>query len=152
MKSIILLSFILIFSTIGVFAQSKPEPAVSTKIEISAQNFPDGFKTDNCSLFFDLDYADCCVAHDLEYFEGGSWKERWRADSRLRKCVSAKKGWWHKPLSLAIWSGVRVGGVPFLPTSFRWGFGKKKKSQVLSPKSQVEEKVQTDSPKPKINQ
>lgn len=110
----LLMLILLVFSLI---AQTRPAPNATT--------FPPGFKSDGCSLFPDGDYHDCCVAHDLSYFGGGSWKQRWRADDQLRKCVADKKGFEHKPLSLIMWFGVRVGGVPWLPTPFRWGFGKK---------------------------
>ncbi|MGI9035990.1 MAG: hypothetical protein ACR2GD_08125 [Pyrinomonadaceae bacterium] len=119
MKKIILMSFILIVSAISLAAQTKTETA-------AAQTFPVNFKSDGCSLFPNGDYLDCCVQHDLAYFKGGSWTQRWRADGQLKECVAAKDGWWHKPLSLVMWSGVRIGGVPFLPTKFRWGFGQKK--------------------------
>ncbi|MGI8470551.1 MAG: FAD-binding oxidoreductase [Pyrinomonadaceae bacterium] len=120
MKKIILASFIFIVSAISLSAQTKSNSA------LSAQTFPENFKSDGCTHFPDGDYLDCCVQHDLAYFKGGSWKERWRADGQLKKCVAARNGWWHKPLSLMMWSGVRIGGVPFLPTPFRWGFGQKK--------------------------
>ena len=121
MKKIILTGFIFIISAISVAAQTETETAAA-----STQNVPTGFKSDGCSLFFNGDYLDCCVQHDLTYFKGGNWTQRWRADGQLRKCVAAKNGWWHKPASLVMWSGVRIGGAPFLPTPFRWGFGRKK--------------------------
>lgn len=84
------------------------------------------FESDNCTFFPDGNYADCCVAHDKDYYYGGSLKERSASDRRLKACVMAKgKGWKRKLLANAIWLGVRVGGVHFLPTAFRWGFGNK---------------------------
>ncbi|MGI8467542.1 MAG: FAD-binding oxidoreductase [Pyrinomonadaceae bacterium] len=120
MKKIILASFIFALAAISSSAQTKSNSA------LSAQTFPENLKSDGCTHFPNGDYLDCCVQHDLAYFKGGSWKERWRADGQLRKCVAAKNGWWHKPLAPVMWSGVRIGGVPFLPTKFRWGFGQKK--------------------------
>ena len=114
-KVIVFTFFILSFASIS-FAQT------SQNVEV----FPEGFVSDGCSKFPDGNYRDCCVAHDVKYFKGGSWKERWRADNDLRKCVAAKKGFHHKPLSITMWMGVRAFGVPWLPTKFRWGFGKKK--------------------------
>ena len=82
------------------------------------------FKTDKCTLFPDGNYADCCIEHDREYHVGGSLKERRASDDLLKKCVLSKgTGWRRKLLGNMIWLGVRVGGVHFLPTPFRWGFG-----------------------------
>lgn len=120
MKKIILASFIFIVSAISLSAQTKTDSVAAP------QTFPENFKSDGCSHFPDGDYLDCCVRHDLAYSKGGSWKARWRADNQLRKCVAAKNGWWHKPLAPVMWAGVRIGGVSFLPTPFRWGFGKQK--------------------------
>ena len=117
MKKIILIGFIFIVSVVGLSAQTKTD-------SVPAGTFPEGFKSDGCTMFPNNDYLDCCVQHDLAYFKGGSWKERWRADGRLKQCVAAKNGWWHKPVATIMWAGVRIGGVPFLPTPFRWGFGK----------------------------
>lgn len=87
---------------------------------------PADFKSDNCTLFPDGNYAVCCVEHDEDYYFGGSLKERAASDKRLKECVMSKgKGWRRKVLSNMIWMGVRVGGVSFLPTPFRWGFGNK---------------------------
>ena len=84
---------------------------------------PADFKSDGCSLFPDGNYRDCCVEHDKTYFVGGSCKERRAADKELYRCVRSKGN--GKFLSSIIYLGVRVGGVSFLPTPFRWGFGNK---------------------------
>jgi hypothetical protein len=94
---------------------------------------PADFKSDNCTLFPDGNYCDCCVEHDKDYYFGGSGKERWRSDKRLYKCVKAKRGWQNKVIAPVMWLGVRIGGVSFLPTPFRWGFGKTKRPKITSP-------------------
>jgi len=81
------------------------------------------FKSDGCSLFPDGNYRECCVVHDKAYFVGGSLKERREADKDLYKCVRGKGG--GKMLASVIYLGVRFGGVSFLRTPFRWGFGHK---------------------------
>ena len=84
------------------------------------------FESDNCTWFPDGNYADCCVAHDRDYYFGGSLKQRRESDKRLKQCVMSKgKGWKRKLLANAMFFGVRIGGVSFLPTPFRWGFGHK---------------------------
>lgn len=118
------LFFIILFTSIfsiGAFAQENTKSAIET--------VPADFQSDGCSLFPDGDYFDCCVEHDKAYYFGGSWKQRWRADKKLYKCVAAKKGFKYKLLAPVMWAGVRIGGVPWLPTSFRWGFGRKKSSK-----------------------
>jgi len=91
-----------------------------------AREMPPDFKSDNCTAFPDGNYADCCVEHDKDYYFGGSFEERRASDKRLRECVASKgKGWKRKLLANAMYIGVRFGGVHFLPTPFRWGFGNK---------------------------
>jgi len=85
------------------------------------------FTTDGCSLFPDgaltgsADWCACCVAHDLAYWRGGTEAERFVADKELRSCVLAATG--DVALANNMLAGVRIGGTPHLPTSFRWGYG-----------------------------
>lgn len=85
-----------------------------------AANPPHTFISDGCSMFPDSDWAECCVAHDIEYWCGGTAIDRHSADSALRDCVARTGrptlGWWME-------KGVRMGGVPWTPTSWRWGYG-----------------------------
>jgi len=87
---------------------------------------PEDFKSDGCSMFPDGSYWECCVEHDKAYYVGGSWRERLSADNKLFNCVADKDGVHHKLVAPLMWLGVRVGGVGFLPTRIRWGFGRKK--------------------------
>ncbi|HVF46807.1 MAG TPA: hypothetical protein VNA17_04510 [Pyrinomonadaceae bacterium] len=99
--------------------------AVSGQVP-SDRQMPADFKSDNCTMFPDGNYVDCCVEHDKDYYFGGSLKERRASDKRLKECVASKgRGWKRKLLANAMYIGVRVGGVHFLPTPFRWGFGNK---------------------------
>ncbi len=83
---------------------------------------PADFESDGCSLFPDGNYRDCCVEHDKLYYFGGTKQERKAADRQLRACVRAKG---HRFLAPIMYLGVRIGGVGWLPTPFRWGFGNK---------------------------
>ena len=87
------------------------------------QDPPAYYKSDGCTLFSDGNYRECCEAHDRDYYRGGTKAERNAADMRLRQCVRAKG---HKYLSTMMYLGVRIGGVAFLPTPYRWGFGQTK--------------------------
>lgn len=84
------------------------------------------FTSDGCSSFPDGTikqdklWLNCCTAHDYAYWKGGSYNERLQADKALRSCV-AQVG--QPELAVLMLAGVRVGGTPFLPTSYRWGYG-----------------------------
>ena len=81
---------------------------------------PNEFKSDGCSCWPDYDWADCCVEHDAIYWMGGAREERKKADMDLQKCLSQKG---HPFIGKIMYYGVRIGGVYWLPTPFRWGFG-----------------------------
>ena len=84
------------------------------------------FSSDGCSAFPDGTFAQnqlwlsCCTAHDLAYWQGGSYQQRKQADEALKTCV-AEVG--EPQIALLMLAGVRVGGTPYLPTTFRWGYG-----------------------------
>jgi hypothetical protein len=119
MRKIVVILLLIGMCSIGIFAQKSPK---KYRIETNLAEF----KSDGCSMFPDGSYRICCEAHDLSYFSGGSWTARWRADKELYLCVSRTKGFQHRLIAPVMWLGVRVGGLHFLPTSFRWGFGRKK--------------------------
>ncbi|HEY7772407.1 MAG TPA: FAD-binding oxidoreductase [Marinagarivorans sp.] len=84
------------------------------------------FKTDGCSMFPDGTLWDftlwrsCCVVHDLAYWQGGDYMTRMAADDALRQCVDDVG----EPIvGVAMLLGVRLGGSPYWPTEFRWGYG-----------------------------
>ena len=84
------------------------------------------FTTDGCSNFPDGPPAspdkwrNCCLEHDKAYWLGGSYAERKQADSRLQRCIAEVE---NKILADLMWAGVRAGGSPYWPTSFRWAYG-----------------------------
>ena len=84
------------------------------------------FTSDGCSSFPNgtLEtktlWLSCCTAHDSAYWQGGSYAERLQADKDLRSCV-AQTG--QPEIAQLMLAGVRVGGTPYLPTTFRWGYG-----------------------------
>jgi hypothetical protein len=72
----------------------------------------------------------CCVTHDRAYWAGGTRDDRRAADRALRRCVIATACEYALmgerliiALAWLIWAAVRIGGVPWLPTRYRWGFG-----------------------------
>ncbi len=81
---------------------------------------PERFTTDGCSMWPDSDWKHCCVAHDIEYWCGGSSAQRAAADKRLQQCI-ADTG---KPaMGTAMRIGTRLGGWWVLPSPWRWGYG-----------------------------
>lgn len=84
------------------------------------------FTSDGCSAFPDGTlkqnelWLSCCVAHDLAYWQGGTHQERLDADLALQQCVEQVG---EPEIARLMLAGVRVGGTPFLPTKFRWGYG-----------------------------
>ena len=81
---------------------------------------PKKFVSDGCSCWPDYEWVECCIEHDLFYWFGGTKEERKQVDVNFRDCVSQEG---YPYLSTFMYYGVRLGGVPWLPTSFRWGFG-----------------------------
>lgn len=84
------------------------------------------FTSDGCSLFPDRalfssdDWLHCCVAHDYAYWQGGTKQQRHQADQQFQQCVTASS---NAMLAQLMFAGVRVGGLPYWPTPFRWGYG-----------------------------
>lgn len=84
------------------------------------------FKSDGCSAFPDgtSEQKDlwqlCCVAHDYAYWQGGTKQQRLDADEALQNCVSDSG---EPGIGSLMRFGVRIGGSPYWPTPFRWGFG-----------------------------
>jgi hypothetical protein len=88
-------------------------------------------KYDGCSggmspawrLFTDHNppWEDCCDVHDQPYAIGGSAADRLLADRTLAQCVAARG---YPAMATVMYWGVRVGGVRWLPTPWRWCFKK----------------------------
>lgn len=78
------------------------------------------FTTDGCTLWPDRAWIECCIKHDMEYWCGGSADDRKRSDKTLRKCVTEKG---YPGTGRLMYMGTRVGGHPWLPFAWRWGYG-----------------------------
>ena len=85
------------------------------------------FTSDGCSLFIDGTFEDpdlwkeCCLKHDIAYWQGGTEEEREAADIAFRECVKKKTG--NAELAEVMYQAVRKGGDPYFPTWYRWGYG-----------------------------
>ncbi len=84
------------------------------------------FNTDGCSHFPNGTltqkelWLKCCIEHDKLYWQGGTYEERKNADMALKTCVA---GVGEPEIAELMLQGVRVGGSPYFPTEFRWGYG-----------------------------
>jgi hypothetical protein len=84
------------------------------------------FESDGCSIFPNGTseqnqlWLSCCQQHDYEYWKGGTYDDREKSDQKLKQCVAAVG---EPEIALLMLAGVRVGGSPFFPTKFRWGYG-----------------------------
>ena len=84
------------------------------------------FTSDGCSAFPDGTFKQkelwlsCCIQHDYDYWQGGTYQQRLASDQALKSCV-ANVG--QPKIAALMLAGVRVGGSPYLPTKFRWGYG-----------------------------
>jgi hypothetical protein len=84
------------------------------------------FTSDGCSAFPDGTFEQkqlwltCCEKHDFDYWKGGTYGDRVKSDNNLKQCVSEAG---EPEVALLMLAGVRVGGTPYLPTNFRWGYG-----------------------------
>ncbi len=107
------------------------------------------FTSDGCSLFPDRslinndDWCDCCLEHDIAYWQGGTKAQRLKADQKLKKCVLKKTG--DAVLAEAMYQGVRVGGSPYFYNWYRWGYGwsyeRKYQALTLEEQRQVSDKL-----------
>jgi hypothetical protein len=60
-----------------------------------------------------------CVEHDRAYSRGGTANDRRIADAELLAGV-AHNG--HPVWAIIMWIAVRIGGHPYFPFSWRWGY------------------------------
>lgn len=79
------------------------------------------FATDGCSAWPDTRATQpCCVEHDIAYWCGGTAARRLAADDAFGACVASRSG---RALGAMMRFGVRLGGHPFFPMPYRWGYG-----------------------------
>ena len=109
------------------------------------------FTSDGCSLFPDGTikdrgkWCDCCLNHDIAYWQGGTREDKENADEALRACILERTG--DKALAETMYLGVRAGGLPAFPTSYRWAYGWKygRNYRPLTEKEQAEVRERLDA-------
>ena len=80
---------------------------------------PHAFTTDGCSIWRDATWRECCIAHDIDYWCGGTLRRD--ADLKLRSCVRNSGS--SKANATLMYGGVRFGGAAWWPFPWRWGYG-----------------------------
>lgn len=87
------------------------------RCEARGGNVPETtFKTDGCSCWIDDGWRECCILHDMDYWCGGTMRERWESDRRLAACVGV-------PMGEIMFMGVFTFGGSWWPHPARWGYG-----------------------------
>jgi len=112
-KSVALIIAILMVAS-SVFCTAVQADALRPFVSDGCSAFPDG------TLKLKALWLSCCRQHDLEYWKGGTHQQRLASDKALELCV-ANVG--EPEVAKLMLLGVRVGGTPYLPTQFRWGYG-----------------------------
>ncbi len=103
------------------------------------------FGTDGCSVVADLDMKACCIVHDWAYWQGGTWRDRAKADREFYRCI--KRHSRYRFLAGIRWLGVRIGAVGWLPfKKWRWGYGWKYPRTKAPKKDESFETVEKNRP------
>jgi hypothetical protein len=100
----------ILFGWAGALAAAELAPFTSD----GCSSFPNG-TPQNQSL-----WLNCCVRHDIAYWQGGTEPQRLAADLALQQCVATAG---EPKIAALMLQGVRVGGSPLFPTPYRWGYG-----------------------------
>jgi hypothetical protein len=78
------------------------------------------FSSNGCSGFREARFFSCCYVHDLDYWAGGTFGDRRKADLGLRRCLIDVSGG-DRILSDFAYFLIRLGLVPALVVDDGWG-------------------------------
>lgn len=78
------------------------------------------FTTDGCTAYPDGKWLHCCLAHDMNYWLGGTISEKRASDDELKACVSKASSSFN---GTVVSSGVRFGGFANNIFPWAWGYG-----------------------------
>ena len=97
------------------------------------------FSSNGCSGFREARFFSCCYLHDLDYWAGGTFGDRTRADLGLRRCLIDVSGGDHILADFTYFL-VRLGLVPALVVDDGWGRAwrpvKRRRWEPLTPEQQ----------------
>lgn len=91
------------------------------------------FTSDGCSgspdAIMGVSIVHCCIAHDFEYWLGGTEKDKVDADQALASCITTALGGDYSIVGDIYKMGVEMGGEPVYfeslnsPFDWRWAYG-----------------------------
>lgn len=84
-----------------------------------AQSAPPPFTSNGCSGFREATFFSCCFVHDFNYWSGGTWNERTRADRTLRACILTISG--ERGVADIAYFLIRLGILPGSLMKDGWG-------------------------------
>ena len=117
---LVLMTLVFSIYTDQKFEQKELIETAQARTKISP---PNPLTTDGCTLwpnnFFGNDLLDACNEHDIQYWIGGSEKDRDSADAKLRDAVNKKIPY----MGDVMYEVVRVFGSPKINSPWRWGYG-----------------------------
>ena len=135
-----LLMVLNIFLTLYVVTYRKPlegKEEIINKLTEEANNNgldspPFKFIWDGCSggisaltnlFFMKVDWQDGkgCLTHDYAYWRGGSFAMKKKADTDLYDHIISLGH--SKIYAYVVWIAIALGGMPFIPAPWRWGYG-----------------------------
>ena len=103
------------------------------------------FDTDFCTMWREgtrqdpLKWSQCCVMHDLNYWAGGTKKDRKNADKDLKACVSKVH---NNRMGRLMYTGVRAGRLsPIKVTGQGWAYAWKQVEDRSKHKSLSKEEI-----------
>ncbi len=79
------------------------------------------FQTDGCTFFYEGNWKDCCLEHDLYYWIGGDQDKQDMADLKLKYCIEKAQG---KTYAALIYFMVRLGHYSPIKYKYHWGWGR----------------------------
>ncbi|WP_413287658.1 hypothetical protein [Bdellovibrio sp. HCB337] len=108
MKYLLALAFLILG-----FAAVSEAGALKPFVSDGCSSSPDGFVPG-------VELLECCLAHDVEYWKGGTFEEKEKADADFKMCLDKKT---LPVIADAYYESVKVGGLTELKAPWAWGYG-----------------------------
>lgn len=102
----------LVFLVLG-FGSVTQARGLSPFVSDGCSSSPDGFVPG-------VELLECCIAHDIQYWKGGTYEEKEVADSEFKMCLYRKT---LPVIADAYYESVKIGGLKELKAPWAWGYG-----------------------------